>query len=54
MFLLDHYIMAEPKVCAHTILKISFFFLGGGGGPLIIGLIDKAELPNYKIPILKA
>ena len=54
MFLLDHYIMAEPKVCAHTILTISFFFFGGGGGTLIIGLIAKAELPNSKIPILKA
>ena len=53
MFLLDHYIMAEPKVCAHTILTISFFFWGGGG-TLIIGLIAKVELPNSKIPILKA
>ena len=53
MFLLDHYIMAEPKVCAHTILTISFFFLGGGG-TLIIGLIAKVELPNSKILILKA
>ena len=55
MFLLDHYIMAEPKVCAHTILTISFFFGGGGGGgTLIIGLIAKVELPNSKILILKA
>ena len=52
MFLLDHYIMAESKVCAHTILTISFFFWGGG--TLIIGLIAKAELSNSKIPILKA
>lgn len=44
--------MAKLKVCAHTILKI--FFLWGGGGPLIIGLIAKVELPYSKILILKA
>ena len=45
--------MAKPKVCAHTILTISFFG-GEGGGTFIIGLIAKVELPNSKILILKA